>query len=237
MMCSGEQDVLLWPLTATDLDTVTTIAAALQAGTAGYLELSSTTGLRVASSATEATSAIEKTGFYDYQPGPTWRYRERLGFSDQLTIVGGGHVSLALSQVVAALDFELTVLDDRANLPTLNANDAAHHRRVIDYENVADEIPSGPHQYVVVMTVGYRTDAVVLRHLLRYSFRYLGVMGSTVKVAELRRGLREAGFSEEETNRLRGPIGLPINSQTPEEIAISIAAELIQVRRSAASFQ
>ena len=174
---------------------------------------------------------------YHYQPGPAWHYRERLGFRDQLLIVGGGHVSLALSNVLAALDFELTVLDDRPDLPTLTANHAAHRRRVIDYEQVAAAVPAGPRSYVVVMTVGYRTDAVVLHQLLTHArqglaYRYLGVMGSVAKVAELRRGLREAGFTDAEIARLRGPIGLPIHSQTPEEIAISIAAELIQVRRA-----
>ncbi|MBO2009578.1 XdhC family protein [Hymenobacter negativus] len=235
MMCSGEQEVLLWPLMDADLLTVAAIEDALQTGSGGYLELSAANGLRLTTLETGATANPE-TAFYAYQPGPEWRYREQLGFRDRLTIVGGGHVSLALSRVAAALDFELTVLDDRTDLPTLDANDAAHHRRVIDYENVAAEISSDEQQYVVVMTVGYRTDAVVLRHLLgraRHGYRYLGVMGSVAKVAELRRGLAEAGFSEREINQLRGPIGLPINSQTPEEIAISIAAELIQVRREA----
>ncbi|MBU6122922.1 XdhC family protein [Hymenobacter siberiensis] len=249
MMCSGEQDVLLWPLRPTDLAAVTAIESALQTLSGGFLEWSAANGLRFLPPATAATdgataaAATDLAGFCDYQAGAAWGYRERLGFRDQLTIVGGGHVSLALSNVAAALDFELTVLDDRPNLPTLDSNQAAHHRRVIDYENIAAEIPAGPHRYVVVMTVGYRTDAVVLRHLLHRArqgrtrqgrpYRYLGVMGSTVKVAELRRGLREAGFSETEIARLRGPIGLPIQSQTPEEIAISIAAELIQARRSA----
>ena len=241
MMCSGEQDVLLWPLTAADATTVAAIEKALQTLSGGYLQLSADAGLQflaasaAASATTEAVAATatELFDFCDYQPGPAWRYRERLGFRDQLIIVGGGHVSLALSNVAAALDFELTVLDDRPDLPTLESNRAAHHRRVIDYENVASEIPARPHQYVVVMTVGYRTDAVVLRHLLSRRYRYLGVMGSAVKVAELRRGLRESGYSAEAIARLRGPIGLPISSQTPEEIAISIAAELIQVRRGA----
>ena len=85
--------------------------------------------------------------------------------------------------------------------------------------------------------MGYRTEAVGLHQLLAQarqgpSYRYLGVMGSAVKVAELRRGLQEAGFSAEDLARLRGPIGLPINSQTPEEIAISIAAELIPERHT-----
>ena len=240
MMCSGEQDVLLWPLLPTDLATIAAIEAALHTLSGGFLELSPAAGIQFLPPAattagdTSAAPATDLPGFYEYRPGVAWRYRERLGFRDQLTIVGGGHVSLALSNVAAALDFELTVLDDRPDLPTLENNRAAHHRRVIDYENVAAEIPAGPHRYVVVMTVGYRTDAVVLRQLLARPYRYLGVMGSAVKVDELRRGLQESGFSAEAIARLRGPIGLPISSQTPEEIAISIAAELIQVRRNAA---
>ncbi|MDO7853128.1 XdhC family protein [Hymenobacter convexus] len=231
MMCSGEQEVLLWPLAAADLPTVEAIESALLINSGGYLAFSPAAGLLMTAAA-EVAFESSKTLFYEYQPGPVWHYRERLGFRDKLTIVGGGHVSLALSNVAAALDFELTVLDDRADLPTFESNHAAHHRHVIDYENVAAAVPAGPHRYVVVMTVGYRSDAVVLRHLLSRPYRYLGVMGSVAKVAELRRGLREDGFSADEIARLRGPIGLPIQSQTPEEIAISIAAELIQVRRS-----
>ena len=235
MICSGEQDVLLWPLVPADLANVAAIENTLKMNTGGYLTLSPAAGLKVDFTAAPAALGEAEADFYAYQLGPTWHYRERLGFRDHLTIVGAGHVSLALSRVVAALDFELTVLDDRPDLPTLTANDAAHHRRVIAYESVAAEIPAGPHQYVVVMTVGYRTDAVVLRHLLASarqgrSYRYLGVMGSVVKVAELRRGLQDTGFSTEAIAQLRGPIGVPINSQTPEEIAISIAAELIQTR-------
>ena len=175
--------------------------------------------------------------FYDYQPGPNWCYREQLGFRDHVTIVGGGHVSLALSRVLAALEFAVTVLDDRSDLPTLAANDAAQHRHVIDYDALAAAVPPGPHRYVVVMTVGYRTDALALRQLLGRPYRYLGVMGSAAKVAELRSGLLADGFSGEIVAGLRGPIGLPIASQTPEEIAISIAAELIQVRHSEAGAQ
>ena len=246
MMCSGEQDVLLWPLRPADLPAAAAIESSLQTLRGGWLELGPTAGLQfvppvatgvaaVAAAATEliSTPAPVPAAFYDYQPGPAWRYRERLGFRDQLTIVGGGHVSLALSNVAAALDFELTVLDDRTDLPTFDNNGAAHHRHRVDYEHVAAAVPAAPHRYVVVMTVGYRTDAVVLRQLLLLPYRYLGVMGSVAKVAELRRSLREEGFSDDAIARLRGPIGLPIQSQTPEEIAISIAAELIQVRRSA----
>ncbi len=217
MMCAGEQEVLLWPLRPTDLPVVAAIEAALQRLGGGVWEVSEAHGLRLISE--------KPAAFYAYQPGPAWAYREQLGFRDQLTIVGGGHVSLALSQLAANLEFELTVLDDRADLPTLDANHYAHHRRRVSYETLA--IPPGPHHYVVVMTVGYRTDAVVLRRLLGHAYRYLGVMGSATKVAELRRVLLEEGF---DLAGLHGPIGVPINSRLPEEIAVSVAAELIRVR-------
>ena len=217
-MCAGEQEVLLWPLQAADLLAAAAIEVAVRqlGGGAGW-EVSPATGLRL--------TAAAPPNFYDYQPGPAWHYREQLGFRDELVIVGGGHVSLALSRLAASLEFELTVLDDRPDVPTLTANEAAHHLELVDYETLV--IAPGPHRYVVVMTVGYRTDAVVLRRLLGHPYRYLGVMGSTAKVAELRRVLTEEGF---DVGSLRGPIGVPINSRTPEEIAVSVAAELIAAR-------
>ncbi|MGI4760896.1 MAG: XdhC family protein [Janthinobacterium lividum] len=222
MICAGEQEVLLWPLQASDLPVVATIEAALQQLSGGAWEVSLASGLRLA--------AAGPANFYDYQPGPAWCYREQLGFRDQLTIVGGGHVSLALSQLASHLEFEITVLDDRADLPTFDANHYAHHRQRVTYETLA--VPPGPRRYVVVMTVGYRTDAVALRRLLGQEYAYLGVMGSAAKVAELRRVLAEEGFAAADLVRLHGPIGVPINSRTPEEIAVSIAAELIAVRNA-----
>jgi len=217
MMCAGEQEVLLWPLRPDNLPVVAAIETALRSLSSSAWEVSEATGLRLLAAA--------PAGFYAYQPGPAWSYREQLGFRDQLTIVGGGHVSLALSQLAANLEFEITVLDDRTNLPTLDANHYAHHRRRVSYETLA--LPPGPHHYVVVMTVGYRTDAVALRRLLGHAYCYLGVLGSATKVAELRRVLLEEGFN---LDGLHGPIGVPINSRLPEEIAVSVAAELIRVR-------
>ncbi len=226
LMCSGEQEVLFWPLQAEDLPAVAAIETALGALRGGAFELSATASLRALSDV--------PASFHEYQPGPAWRYREQLGFRDKLTIVGGGHVSRALARAAAALDFEITVLDDRPDLPTLAANDAAHHCRVLSsYEALAAAVPEGSHRYVVVMTVGYRTDAVALRQLLGRSYAYLGVMGSTAKIAELRRVLQAEGFAAADLARLRGPIGVPISSRTPEEIAVSVAAELIAVRNAA----
>lgn len=223
MMCAGEQEVLLWPLQPGDLPVVAAIEDKLQRLGQGVWEVSAAHGLRLV---TETPA-----DFHYYQPGPAWRYRERLGFRDQLTIVGGGHVSLALSRLASQLEFDITVLDDRIDLPTLEANCFAHRcQRVVSYDTLA--VPPGPNRYVVVMTVGYRTDAVALRQLLGQQYAYLGVMGSATKVAELRRLLAEEGFAAADLARLRGPIGVPISSRTPEEIAVSVAAELIAVRNA-----
>jgi xanthine dehydrogenase accessory factor len=224
MMCAGEQEVLLWPLRPAALRVITAIELASRELAGGFWEVSEASGLQWASEAPDE--------FYSYRPGPAWRYREQLGFRDQLTIVGGGHVSLALARLASLLEFEITVLDDRDDLPTFEANHFAHHRQRVDYETLV--VPPGPRHYVVVMTVGYRTDAVALRRLLGHRYAYLGVMGSVTKVAELRRVLDEEGFAAADLAQLRGPIGVPINSRTPEEIAVSVAAELIAVRNASA---
>ncbi|SHJ09938.1 xanthine dehydrogenase accessory factor [Hymenobacter daecheongensis DSM 21074] len=224
MICSGEQVVLLFPLQLTDLPAVEGCIAALEQLSATCFTLSEA-GLQV-------RPATPETPSFTYDEGPDWRYTERLGFRDQVTIVGGGHVALALSRILATLDFELTVLDDRPDLNTLAQNPYAHHKRTVPYDTLAREIPEGPNQYIVIMTFGYRPDEVALRQLLHHRVKYLGLMGSRAKIAELMNSLRNSGGAEEALARVHAPIGVPINSRTPEEIAISVAAELIGVRNA-----
>lgn len=220
MICSGEQEILLLPLHLPDLAAAEACVQCLRHTGSAAWEVSASKGLRLLPAPTDT----------HYHPGPDWHYVERLGFRDQLTIVGGGHVALALSRVMSTLDFGLTVLDDRPDLPTQQRNHYAHHSRTVAYEQLAQEIPEGPHQYVVIMTVGYRTDAVAVRQLLHHRVRYLGLMGSTAKIDHLLQELRAAGLDEAALGRIHAPIGLPIHSRTPEEIAISVAAELIRAR-------
>lgn len=228
MICSGEQWVLVQPLRATDLPAIVAIKQLLREPSGGRLQLSATEGLRLQ----QDQKAAAPVPHYTWQPGTDWAYSEQLGFRDHATIVGAGHVALALSRVLASLEFELTVLDDRPGLNTHLLNPFAHHKRTVNYAALQEEIPTGPHQYVILMTFGYRTDLLALRTLLRHPVRYLGVMGSAAKIAELLATLRAEGVSEELLARVHAPIGLPINSRTPEEIAISIAAELIRERNA-----
>ncbi|HEY0048870.1 MAG TPA: XdhC family protein, partial [Pyrinomonadaceae bacterium] len=95
---------------------------------------------------------------------------------------------------------------------------------------IGDFIPSGANVYVVVMTLGYKSDAAVIRRLFDKDFKYFGVLGSGAKMKILLKNLRREGFSAEKLNQIHTPVGLPINSRTPEEIAVSIAAEIIAIK-------
>ncbi|QNH61503.1 XdhC family protein [Hymenobacter sediminicola] len=226
MICSGEQEILLLPLRSEYLASLEACKRALRQSGGFRWVVAADGGPRVVAD-TDVTAPLIR-----FQPGENWQYEEKLGFRDQLTIVGGGHVSLALSRTLSTLDFDITVLDDRPALHTHLLNPYAHHKRTVPYDKLAPEVLEGPHQYVVIMTVGYRTDAVALRQLLHHQVRYLGVLGSSNKITHLLQELRAAGTDEAALSRIHAPIGLPIHSRTPEEIAISIAAEIIRVRNT-----
>ncbi len=161
-----------------------------------------------------------------------WNYHERLGIEQRIVILGAGHVGLALSRTMHQLGFHVHLMDDRTDLNTMAANEWAHERSVVDYGRIADTITDDPELYVVLVSFGYRTDDILVRQLIRKRFKYLGMMGSAEKIKTLVEGLRKDGVTEEAIARVKAPIGLPIGSRTPEEIAVSIAAEIIGVKNA-----
>jgi len=160
-------------------------------------------------------------------------YTENLGPKNELYIIGGGHCALALSEIASRLDFRISIFDDRPELNTIEKNQFADEITIIDgYEQIGDHIPDGDGIYVVVMTLGYTSDEVVIRSLFERDFKYFGVLGSRAKMKTLLFTLENEGFDKDRLSRIRTPIGVHINSRTPEEIAISIAAEIISVKNS-----
>ncbi|MEP6700506.1 MAG: XdhC family protein [Bacteroidota bacterium] len=158
-------------------------------------------------------------------------YKEKTGYKNKLFIIGGGHCSLALANLMRAMDFYISIYDERKDLKTMGENEAAHEKHFIgDYTELTNLIPSGPHHYVVIMTFGYRTDNIAIRSLMNKKFRYTGVLGSKKKMEKLFIDFRKDGISEIQLKQIHTPIGIPIKSQTPEEIAVSIAAEIISVK-------
>jgi xanthine dehydrogenase accessory factor len=227
MICSGRQTVIFYKLNSKDLKTVGAIIRALKSRQPKILCISDSKFQISDKQSEEFDFKFVRQGENDFF------YEEKLGCKNRLFIVGGGHCALALSEIAAKMDFHIALFDDRPNLNTLEKNKFVNEKKIIEsYEKIDEFIASGANVYVVVMTLGYKSDEVVIRKLLDKDFKYFGVLGSKAKMAALLRNLRSEGFSAEKLDKIRTPIGLPINSQTPEEIAISIAAEIIAVKNS-----
>ena len=147
-----------------------------------------------------------------------------------IAIFGAGHVAQALVRILAGLSCRVSVFDTRPQmLSQLTQASNVKARLIEPLEEGVREVPEGA--FVVVMTQGHRTDKPVLERILKTrSFPYLGAIGSASKAAVLRRELRESGVEDDLAQAFRCPIGLPLGRDTPEEIAISIAAEMLKVR-------
>jgi xanthine dehydrogenase accessory factor len=147
-----------------------------------------------------------------------------------LIIFGGGHVSLFLSRTAKMVHFNVTVVDDREDFANADRFPEADSIVVGGFGPVFGRLQFTEETYVVIVTRGHRYDALVLEECMKRPGRYIGMIGSSRKVAMVRDHLRGKGFSAVDLDKVYAPIGLDIHSETPEEIAVSIAAQLIQVR-------
>jgi len=218
MVCGGEQTVLLYACQYGELELYRHALNNLP----GIIKLSPA-GIQFNQDCTLPFSSRFSISSED-----DWIYEERVGIDKLAYLVGGGHVSLALSKILATLDFDITVIDERDNLDTFNRNTDAHHKLIIPYQDICSAIPEGDQVFIFIMTHSHKTDEKVAEQLADKKVRYLGVLGSHKKIAQLKANL-SSKLPLESIQNIRGPMGLPINSHTPEEIAISIAAELVQL--------
>ena len=145
-------------------------------------------------------------------------------------IFGGGHVSQALVPAIAAVGFRPVVYDDRPEFADQALFPQAEAVLCGDFAALSEQVAVTADDYVVIMTRGHQADYEVLSQTLRSGAKYLGCIGSRKKLALCRERLLAAGFTAEEYARLHAPIGLAIGAETPAEIAVSVAAELIAVR-------
>ena len=145
-------------------------------------------------------------------------------------IFGGGHVSRALVPAIAAVGFRPVVFDDRPEFADGTLFPQAEAVLLGNFARIQERITLTVEDYVVIMTRGHQADYEVLTQVLRGGARYIGCIGSRRKLDLCRERLLEAGFTAEEYARLHAPIGLDIGAETPEEIAVSVTAELIAVR-------
>jgi len=226
MICSGEQTVIFHPLQTSDIHLVENIINSIKNNKSKTLSFTPN-GIQLI---TEINNDKYKTII---QSEKDWLFKENIGFKETLYIVGGGHVSLAVSKLFRFLNFTVVVFDNRGNLNTLESNTFAHQKHVTDYTKIADFIKKGNDSYVAIMTNKYTDDKLVLSKILQNNYAYIGVLGSKAKLKTMWKVLLNEGFKQNELDAIFAPIGIHIKSETPEEIAISIAAEIIQVKNKA----
>ena len=160
-----------------------------------------------------------------------WHYQEQLKNFNRIAIIGGGHCSLALSRVMNNLGYDVVAFDTRGNISTLDQNNFAVSRQIIDdYKKAAPQINLPEKTSIVIMTTDVASDVRGLLGVLDNPFPFIGVMGSENKISEIKKRLKAEGIDDQQLSRITAPVGLPMVSNTPEEIAISIAAQLLQFR-------
>jgi xanthine dehydrogenase accessory factor len=147
-----------------------------------------------------------------------------------LYLFGGGHVAAQIVPMAARVGFEVVVIDDRAEFADPARFPEAREVREAAFEGLLERLPVNGSSYLVIVTRGHLHDKTVLEQALRTEARYVGMIGSSRKIRIIYDRLLEEGFLQEQLDRVHAPVGLDIGAETPEEIAVSIVAELILAR-------
>mgnify|MGYP000423526033 FL=1 len=157
-------------------------------------------------------------------------YAEEFCYDGKVYLFGGGHLAQELVPVLHHLDFCCIVLDDREEYVDKALFPDAGQTMLVDFTKLDEILSIRKNDYLVIVTRGHRCDADAEAFALRTGASYIGVVGSRRKTKYVREKLEAQGFTGEQLDSVYAPIGIEIGSETPAEIAISIAAQLIQIR-------
>jgi xanthine dehydrogenase accessory factor len=226
LICAGNQTNFICSLNASDLEVVNNIIKTFKSNKKGVLVITPK-GISF-----DSDGAVNSQINFKYESEKQWRYEEIIGAKDIFYICGGGHVGLALSRQMSILGFYVIVFDNRKDVRTIRENTFADKKIIMDYNQIGNYIEEGSGSYVAVVTTSYPTDKLALKQILPKKLGYLGLMGSPAKLQKIFSELKAEGMSLELLKKIHAPIGVGINSQTVEEIAVSIAAEVISVKNS-----
>jgi xanthine dehydrogenase accessory factor len=199
-------------------------------GTLGAPELDG----QAASRARESLAARKQGVVEIERPDGVWEiYIESQHPIPELHIVGAGHIARPLCRLGASLGFRVTVTDDRPEYASQEWFPEAERIRVADFDNAFEGVAIGPESYVVLVTRGHKYDYDCILQLLKMEARpaYLGMIGSRRRVRATFEALVRDGIEPARLQEVHAPIGLDIGAETPEEIALAIAAEIVATRR------
>lgn len=156
---------------------------------------------------------------------------ETIAGRPRLVVFGGGHVGARVAEAAAFAGWRVTIVDDRPEFSDAARVPFAERTVTADYRDAGSAVALDADTYVVVATRGHQHDAIIVDQLARRELRYLGMLGSRRKVALTWKQLESWGVQREALGRVHAPVGLAIGADTPAEIAVSVVAEMIAVRR------
>ncbi len=224
LICSGAQTNVYLVLSAEhDSETVDGVVEKLDKDEQAEVSVSSS-GITLHTSV--SPTAPEQARYVEDDGG--WAYTEFLSPLKRVAIFGGGHCGFALSRLLSVLGYHITIFDDRQNLSTMEANSYADRKLTVESMDLAAaHITNKNITAAIVMGTDIHRDIASLAGILQYDFDFVGLMGSPAKINEIKKALRSDGVGDDKISSITAPVGIDIHSKTPEEIAVSIAAQLI----------
>lgn len=157
-------------------------------------------------------------------------FSEGMVYNKKMVICGGGHVGIAVARLALMTEFDVTVLEDRPKFAETVRSIGVQRVICDSFENGLKQIPGDKDTYFVIVTRGHRFDQTCLETAMEKPHAYIGMMGSHARVARMKETLVEKGIAREKVEAVHTPVGLRIGAETPEEIAVSILAEIIQLK-------
>lgn len=249
LTCGGTATIFIEPVFADDTlaechrasaellarDGLGTLVTALDWSTGARKALVTEQGIVGAATPDMLTAAGRRMARHEEPSFDRGLFVELLRGAPKLVVFGGGHVGGSIVRAAAFAGWNVTLVDDRAEYA-----DAARHpdaARVVtsDYGEISPMLGIDEECYVVVATRGHQHDALLVDQLARMPTRYVGMLGSRRKVALTWRLLERWGVARDRLDRVHAPVGIAIGADTPEEIAVSVVAEMIAVRRAGSS--
>lgn len=172
------------------------------------------------------------SSYFNYESDEKWEFKESIGLPLIAYIAGSGHVGLAVSQIMKSIGFYVIAFDHREDVFTVEQNEYADEIIITKYDEIGNHIIESENSYIIIVTPMHAGDKDTLKSVINKKVKYIGMMGSNRKIKSIFDALREDGVNEKLFEKIHTPIGIEINAESPEEIAISIVAEIINVKHS-----
>lgn len=223
LICGGAQTNVAMILSAQQIEVVARICRCLESDADGFV-LMGAAGLSFSDIATEG---LFNVGADD------WFYALELCNRRRVAIFGGGHCGVALARQMDRLGYQVAIVEPRLGLFTMRDLPSRIRVLALDFDAGAEAVARPECTIAIVMTHSMRTDIRALSGILNCPYAFVGLMGSFSKISHIRSELLAAGLSIEKIDRIVAPVGLDFNSDTPEEISVSIAAQILLNRESA----